>query len=88
MGTINKKWFKNRLQKNELEFLCKEVLTDDYRFDAANDFQETKTWRKATAEMFNEWYINASFIWGEKNGVINLNFANSEIYEFRLINNV
>lgn len=85
MEKINKKWFKNRLKKGELEFICKERLTDDYAFDAANNFFASKKWAKATESRFSEWFINASVLWGDKAGTINLSFANSEIYEFRTI---
>lgn len=81
---INKTWFKNKLKKGEFVFLCNGRYTDDFAHDLDVNYGITEVWQPATEKLFSDWYIKCSSLWGDKDGIINLNFANCEDYEFRL----
>lgn len=83
--TINKTWFKNRLRKGQLLVKCDMKLSDDYAYDAATNYSTEKALRPAAPDMFNDWYINRSHIYGDKAGEINLTFASCEYYTFKLV---
>lgn len=83
-NTINKTWFKNRLRKGQLLVKCTGKYTDDYAYDAATNYSTEKEFKPATPDMFDDWYIRASHIYGDKAGEIKLTFAMCQYYEFKL----
>jgi hypothetical protein len=58
--------------------------TDDYAFDASTNFSETKSFKPAPPDLFNDWYLSKIYIYGDKDGLINVVFANSAYYTFML----
>jgi hypothetical protein len=83
-NTINKTWFKNRLKEGKLLVKCCGRYTDDYAFDASNNFGKTDGFVVATAKKFDDWYIGVSRISGAKDGIIEMDFASCEYFEFKL----
>lgn len=84
MKTINRAWFKNQLRKGNLQVKCTGKYSDDYAFDNSVNFFTDKEFKDATIDLFDDWYLSVIRIWGEKTGLINVNFANCEYYTFKL----
>lgn len=82
---INRLWFKNRLKAGELLARCTNKMTDDYAWDHSINYGTEKEFTPATTEKFDDWFIDKSYIWGDKDGVMNFCFASCEFYEFKLV---
>jgi hypothetical protein len=82
--TINKTWFKNQLRKGNLLVKCTGKYTDDYAFDNATNFSSDKEFKKADANMFDDWYLGVLKVWGDKQSEINACFAHCEYYTFKV----
>ena len=83
-NTINKTWFKNRLNEGKLLVKCLGRYTDDYAFDASSNFGKTAEFVPVPANKFSDWYIGVARISGDKNGIIEMDFASCEYFEFKL----
>lgn len=87
MKTINRTWFKNQLRKGNLLVKCKGKYTDDYAFDAASNFFVDSEYSEASPDLFDDWYLSVISIYGEKESVIHVCFANCEYYDFKINTN-
>ncbi len=54
---INRRCFKNQLEKGNILVKCNGKYTDDYPFDNAYNFLINDEWTKASAQKFCDWYI-------------------------------
>ena len=85
MKKVNRKWFKNRLKGGLLEVKCTGIYTDDYYYDAQNNYSKQDRFEKAPVDLFPDWVLDSIRIWeSSEQGIINVSFASSEYYEFRL----
>ena len=81
---IHKTWFKNQIKKGNLLAKRTGRYTDDYAWDAATGFGQQKEFNEITGDLFGDWYIDALFLYGDKNGMINGCFASCEYWEFKV----
>jgi hypothetical protein len=81
---INRRWFKNQLEKGNILVKCNGKYTDDYAFDNAFNFFINDEWTKATAQKFCDWYIKCMHLYGDKSGIISGSFASCEYWSFKL----
>lgn len=88
MNTINKTWFRNRLKNNELVVKCLGIYSDDYKFDADNNFFRDEEFREVKEFEFKDIDIKNAKIWGDKNGIIKFNIYHYRSYEFQLKTNL
>jgi len=84
MKTINRTWFKNQLRKGNFVYKCLGKYTDDYAYDADVKFHRMDEFKPAEPNLFDDWYISTIRIYGNKEGIIHVNFAGCEDYEFKI----
>jgi hypothetical protein len=84
-GSINRRWFKNQIEKGIVLVKCNGKYTDDYAYDNAYNFFKDSEWSKATSEKFNDWYIKAMHLYGDKLGTFHGSFAQCQYWEFKVI---
>lgn len=53
MKTVNRGWLKRQIEKGLVEIKCDMVLTDDYAFDVAYNYQKDD-WKKAEIKNFHD----------------------------------
>lgn len=80
--TINRTWFKNMLQAGKLLVKCDGKYTDDYAYDAADNFGRENFYKPAPANYLTDYKLKCISIYGNKEGFINVSFASCEHYTF------
>lgn len=68
---INRKWFKNRLEAGELEYIASAQFSDDHDYDRMKNYGIVSEFTLATKVEFPDWSVSGAIIYGDKAGVIN-----------------
>lgn len=84
--TVNRLWLKKQIIAGNIEIKRTQILTDDYAFDAAYNFQKSD-WKLANIEDFTEMdfkYGSGRAYWNDDKTVINWTLLANHYYECRL----
>jgi hypothetical protein len=87
MKIVNRGWLKKQIEKGNIEIKCEQVLTDDYAFDAAFNFQKSD-WVKADIKNFNDqdFKFKTGRAYWSQDGTISWTMLCNHYYTCRLIN--
>ncbi len=83
---IHKGWFKNRMRAGQLQHKVIEICTDDYKYDAENNFQKTEEWEDTPVHFIEDYSLGGRWTWiyGQKDGEFRVTVNMNSRYLFRL----
>jgi hypothetical protein len=84
--TIRRDWLKKQMAAGNIEIKCNMILTDDYAFDAAYNFQKSD-WSKANIKDFDDmdFKYKSGYAYMDDNGLIHWTMLANHYYTCRLI---
>lgn len=85
-ANINKRWFKNRMRAGLFQHKVIQICTDDYLYDAKNNFQKTEEWEDTPARFIDDYALEGRWTWvyGPRDGEFRVTVNMNSQYLFRL----